>query len=171
MSQSLIAYFSRSGGNFVHGQVTHLSTGNTQLLAENIQARTSGTLYRIESKVPYPEDYHDCTERAKMELSEDARPELAEPIPDISEYDVIFLGFPNWWGTMPMPVCTFLDAGDFFGKIVVPFCTHEGSGAGRSERDIRSMCPGAKILPILSVRGSNIGEADDAIAKWLMALE
>ncbi|MDR0948652.1 MAG: NAD(P)H-dependent oxidoreductase [Lachnospiraceae bacterium] len=170
MSQILIAYFSRKGNNFVNGQVQYLPVGNTEILAKKIEELTSGDLYKIETEEPYPEDYHECTEKAKMELAQDIRPHLNTPIPDLTPYDILFIGYPNWWGTMPMPVYTFLDACEFFGKIVVPFCTHEGSGAGRTERDIRSLCAGAKIYPILSVRGSNIKDADEAIAKWLRAI-
>ncbi|ABY95238.1 hypothetical protein JCM16816_08320 [Thermoanaerobacter brockii subsp. lactiethylicus] len=123
--------------------------------------------YPIKTIKPYPEDYTETTKVAQEEKRLNARPELADKLDDIDSHDVIFLGYPNWWGTMPMAVFTFLESYDFAGKTIVPFCTHECSGMGSSERDIKKLCPTAKVLPGLAIRGSNVNRADKDIADWL----
>lgn len=111
--------------------------------------------------------YEETTEVAKQELRQNARPALAARIDTMDEYQVIFLGYPNWWGTMPMAVFSFLEAYDFAGKTIVPFCTHEGSGMGRSERDIKKLCPGAEVLEGLPIRGGSVGSAANDVSAWL----
>ena len=117
----LVAYFSRSG--------------NTKAIASHIKELTGGDLFEIQTAKPYPADYHTCTEVAKKEKNDNARPELKEKVKNIEEYDIIFIGFPNWWGTMPMPILTFLESYKLEGKIVIPFCTHGGGGEQSCFRD------------------------------------
>ncbi|MFX0102487.1 MAG: flavodoxin, partial [Candidatus Hodarchaeota archaeon] len=93
--------------------------------------------------------------------------ELLNNIADMGTYDLIFLGYPNWWGTMPMAVYTFLESSDFSGKMIVPFCTHEGSGLGRSVKDIKKCCPRAEIKNASPFRGSSVKNASDDVEKWL----
>lgn len=88
-------------------------------------------------------------------------------MPNMESYDVIYLGYPNWWGTMPMAVCNFLESYDFSDKVIIPFCTHEGSGMDHSERYIKKLCLNASVLSGLAIRGSNVNEADLDIASWL----
>lgn len=102
-----------------------------------------------------------------LELNTNARPELKSSIDNIGEYDTVFLGYPNWWGTMPMCVCTFLESYDFSGKTILPFCTHEGSGLGHSEKDIVKFCPDSDVKKGLAIRGSRVAAADNEIAAWL----
>lgn len=166
-SKTLIAYFSRKGNNYSGGSIVNLAVGNTQIAAGKIQALAGGDLFRIETVKTYPEDYTETTEVARDELRRSFRPELTEKPDDLDSYDVICLGYPNWWGTMPMAVCTFLESYDFSGKKIVPFCTHEGSGIGVSERDIKRLCPGAEILPGLAIRGGSVNDADKEISGWL----
>lgn len=85
----------------------------------------------------------------------------------MDQYDTIILGYPNWWGTFPMAVFTFLEAYDFKGKIILPFCTHEGSGLGVNERDIRKLCPDAKVLPGLAIQGGSVKGAGETIKFWI----
>ena len=92
---------------------------------------------------------------------------LAQLPGDLSKYDRIYLGYPNYCGTMPMAVYTFLEQGDFSGKTICPFCTHEGSGLGRSERDIKRLCPGASVKPGLALHGGSVGNALPALQAWL----
>ena len=96
-------------------------------------------LFEIITIKPYPEDYYEATRVAKDELKKNARPELIQAIKNMDDYDIIYLGYPNWWGTFPMAVSTFLESYDFSGITIIPFCTHEGSGIGRSEQDIRKL--------------------------------
>ena len=166
-SKSLIAYFSRKGNNYAGGSIVHLQIGNTEILAKKIQEMTGGDLFKIETVKLYPEDYTETTQVAQDELRKKARPELAEKVINMDSYDTVYLGYPNWWGTMPMAVCTFLESYDFSGKTIIPFCTHEGSGIGSSERDIVKCCPNAKVLSGLAVRGGSVGTADKDIEGWL----
>jgi len=162
----LIAFFSRPGKNYVNGNIADLPVGNTEIVAKKILEITGGDLFRIESVDMYPSDYEACTEIAKRELNSSARPKLARRLEGTDTYDVIFLGFPNWWGTMPMPVFTFLEENDLSGKTIVPFCTHEGSGMGRSVTDIKKMCPRSTVLNGLAIRGGEAKNSLKEIEEW-----
>ena len=169
-SKNLVAVFSRADDNYAVGVI---EKGNTMILAEMIAERTGADLFEIRTAKPYPVDYNECTDVAKKEQNENARPALAED-KDISGYDTIFLGYPCWWGDLPMAVFTFLEAHDFSGKRVIPFCTHEGSGMGRTEGSLRKTLPGAKILKGLAVRGATAqnsrDEARKTVTSWLNGL-
>jgi flavodoxin len=164
---SLIAYFSRSGENYVNGSTVNLPVGNTEVAAKMIQKLTGGDTYRIDPVKKYPVDYSKTTDEARQELRQNARPELEGHLESFDDYGVILLGYPNWWGTMPMAVCTFLEKYDFSGKIILPFCTHEGSGMGHSENDIKKLCPNATVRKGLSIRGGDVQKAKDDISAWL----
>lgn len=166
-TKSLIVYYSRAGNNFVNGDIVNLAVGNTEVAARIIQELTGSDIYRIDTVKTYPEDYHETTKVAKAELNGNARPEISGQVDNMADYEVIYLGYPNWWGTMPMAVFTFLEAYDLAGKTIVPFCTHEGSGMGRSERDIGMLCPKARVLKGLAIRGGSVYRAEDEIADWL----
>ncbi|NLZ52724.1 MAG: flavodoxin [Thermoanaerobacteraceae bacterium] len=163
----LIAYYSRKGQNYVSGRIVDLEVGNTEVVANMIQEMTGADMFKIESVKPYPRDYTETTEVAKDELRANARPELTDHVDDMDSYDVIFLGYPNWWGTFPMPVFTFLEEYDFSGKTIVPFCTHEGSGLGRSEKDIVKLCPEATVLKGIAIHGTSAGSAGKSVDNWL----
>ncbi len=169
-SRSLVAYFSRKGKNYTGGNIVNLAVGNTEVVARKIQKLTGGSIFKIQTEKSYPEDYTETTEVAEKELKKSARPKLTELLDDLDPFDIIYLGYPNWWGTMPMAVCTFLESCDFSGKTIAPFCTHEGSGMGRSEADIKRLCPGAKVLLGLAIRGGSAGEADNDVENWLREL-
>jgi flavodoxin len=170
-SKSLIAYFSRKGNNYVGGSIVNLPIGNTEVIAKKIQGLTGSDLFQIKTVKSYPDDYTEATNVAKCELTKNTRPELTEKASGMDSYDVIYIGYPNWWGTMPMAVCTFLESYDFSGKTIVPYCTHEGSGVGRSEHDIKKLCPNAKVLSGLAIIGGTVGSADKDLANWLRKLD
>lgn len=170
-SKSLIAYFSRKGNNYVGGSIVNLPIGNTEMAAKKIQKLTGSDLFQIKTVKPYPEDYTETTDVAQEEQRENARPELTETVDNIDSYNVIYIGYPNWYGTMPMAVFTFLEEYDFSGKTIVPFCTHEGSGMGSSERDIKRLCPNANVLSGLAIRGGSVERADKDITNWLKKLD
>ena len=163
----LIAYFSREGNNYVNGSIVNLPVGNTQIAAEMIEEHTGGDLFKIEANYSYPSDYTKCTNVAKDELRNNARPKLTKSVDNMEEYDVIFLGYPNWWGTAPMAVFTFLEKYNFDGKIIVPFCTHEGSGMGHSESNIKEICPGAEVKKGLAIHGGSVKNSKNAIVNWI----
>ena len=163
----LVIYFSRSGENYFGGELKNIEKGNTEVIAEYIQEFTSADLFKVESEVDYPEDYMKCIDVAKKELEDDARPEIKELLDDISDYETIYIGFPNWWGTLPMPMWTQLEKLDFTGKIVKPFVTHEGSGFGKSLKDLARLCSGAEIKKGISIPGANVYDAKDKVNLWI----
>ena len=167
MSKSLVLYFSRAGNNYSNEGIKFIEKGNTEVIAEYIQEFTDADMFKVEALNDYPEDYMECTEVAKAELNDDARPELKEYLEDISEYDTIYIGFPNWWSTLPMPLWTQLEKLDFSNKTIRPFVTHEGSGMGRSAKDIKKLCPGANITKELSIQGSFVSESKDKVERWV----
>jgi len=163
----LIAYYSREGNNIVSGRILNLTIGNTEVVAKMIQEMTEGYIFHINTVISYPDDYMETTEVARKELRENARPELSSHVENMESYGVIFLGYPNWWGTVPMAVFTFLEEYDFSGKTIIPFCTHEGSGLGRSENDIAKLCSQSTILDGLAVRGGDVENAQNEVSNWL----
>ena len=164
---ALIAYFSRADENYVNGQIKTLAVGNTEVAAKLLQELTGGELFQIRPVRPYARDYNTCIAEAQADQRRDARPELAEYPDSLDGWDTIYLGYPNYWGTMPMAVFTFLERFDFTGKAIWPFCTHEGSGLGGSEADIRRLCPGAVVKKGLAIDGGGVRSARPALENWL----
>ena len=171
--KTLVAYFSHAGMNYVSGDIVELKRGNGELLAEfcaeacGEKDSVPADLFRIEAADPYPAaDYRACVARSRRELADGARPALRADI-DPSPYDRIVLVYPNWCGTMPMPVYTFLEAHDFAGKTILPLCTHEGSGLSRTEQDFAKACPGATVGHGLAVKGSEAPRSADIVREWL----
>ena len=167
----LVAFFSRAGENYAVG---HIEKGNTHILAEMIAAETGGDLFHIEPVTPYPDDYTECTEVAKRELNAKARPAIKGDTA-VEDYDIIFIGYPNWWGDMPMPVYTFIEKHSWQGKTVIPFCTHEGSGLSGTENKLKTACQGATVLKGLAVRGATAqnaqAQAKESVNNWLGKLK
>ena len=166
MSKKLVAYFSHKGENYSKGKIVNLKKGNTEIAAEMISSIIDADIFEIIADKKYPIKYDDCIEIAKKELRENSKIKLKQDI-DIKEYDTIFVGYPNWWGTMPMPVWSFLEGKDFTDKKILPFCTHEGSGLGKSESDIKKLTSGAEVLKGLSINGSEVNNSEGKIRKWL----
>ena len=162
----LIAYFSRAGQNYVNGTIKHLETGNTEVAAKLLSGITGADLFQIVPVQAYSDDYNECIAEAQADQRRNARPELEEYPDSLDGYDTIYLGYPNYWGTMPMCVFTFLEHFDFSGKTISPFCTHEGSGMGRSEADIKRLCPGAKVEKGLGIHGADTAKSEDALKRW-----
>lgn len=167
MTKTLIAYYSRRGQNYSNGRIVDLQVGNTEVVARMIAAATGGDLFEIDTVKSYPVDYTETTEVATQELRADARPELRHLLESIDEYDTIYLGYPNWWATFPMAVATFLESYDFEGKTILPFCTHEGSGMGRSEAHIARLATGATVANGLALRGSGVAGAEREVNNWI----
>ncbi|MFR1480878.1 MAG: flavodoxin [Hydrogeniiclostridium mannosilyticum] len=166
----LILYFSRANQNYVNGTIKNLSIGNTEVVAGIIQRLTGADIFQIELSQPYSKDYNECIAQAQADQRRNARPKLKGYPESISQYDIIYLGYPNYWSTMPMAVFTFLEHFDFMGKTIRPFCTHEGGGIGSSEQDIKRLCPDAKIEKGLALRGGSVEQAEPEIRAWLNRL-
>lgn len=166
MSKILIAYYSRKGQNYVNGSIKNLSKGNTEIVAEFIQKSVGGDLFEIDTVKNYPVDYTECTNVAKVEIQQKARPELKNYLPNIDDYDKIFLGYPIWWSVPPMAVATFLEKYDFSGKKIFPFATHEGSGLGGSVNYLKKICPSAEILNGIAIHGAESKNSQNQVATW-----
>lgn len=164
-SKVLLAYFSRAGENY---NTDRTDIGNTAIVAGFIEDALHCDSYEIVPAEPYPFDYDETTELAQQELDEDARPEIANPMPDLADYDVILLGSPIWWGKEPMIMRTFLESGDFAGKTIYPFTTHGGSGLGSVVQDYRELTPGAEVSSdALAITGSDAEGAQADVIAWL----
>lgn len=166
----LVAFFSRTGENY---NVGNISKGNTHIIADMIAEKTDGKLFQIEPVKPYPDEYKACVDIAKTEKENKTRPAVKEDIA-IEDYDVIFLGYPNWWGDMPMVVYTFLEKHNWKGKTVIPFCTHEGSGLSDTEHLLEQTCKGAIIAKGLAIQGTiaqkSQPQALKTVQSWLNKL-
>lgn len=163
----LIAFYSRAGENYFGGQYRSVAVGNTEKVAHMIAEATGAELFKIEQKVPYAADYQTCIQQAKADQRAKARPEL-EALPDsLDGYDEIYLGYPNYWGDLPMAVYTFLEAFDWTGKTIHPFCTHEGSGLSGTERKIARTCKGARVTDGLAICGSDVDGSREIVRTWL----
>ena len=163
---AVIVYFSREGNNYVNGSIVNLKTGNTEIAANFIRELTGAEIFRLEPVKAYSADYTECTKEAQAELRANARPAV-NALPDISGYDTVYLGYPNWWGTCPMCVFTFIESQDWAGKTVKPFCTHEGSGMGHSESDLKKACAGADVKKGLAIHGADVLKAKAVIQNWI----
>lgn len=146
--------------------------GNTEYLAQLIAKDTGADLFSLVQVKPYPNDYDEVTEIARAEQQQCARPELKE-VPDLSAYDVVFVGYPCWWGSYPMAFATYFDTGALNGKTVIPFTTHEGSRFGHSLTDLKAALPQSKVLDGFAKRGSDAQDEDSAaeITEFLQDLE
>ena len=162
--KSLVIYFSRADENYAVGNI---AKGNTEVIAEYIKDITGADLFKVEPVKPYSKDYKTCCNEALEEKRQNARPELKEYLKDISKYEVIYIGSPIYWGTMPMSMFTQLEKLDFTGKKIKIFTTHEGSGLGTVELDIKNICKGAKVLKSLAIKGSLVHQSKEIVEKWI----
>lgn len=148
-----------------------LPPGNTAQIAEWIQQCVGGDLFSIVAAEPYPSDYDACMDRVSDEKAENARPELAEHVDNMDDYDVVFLGFPNWWYTAPMAVFSFIEEYDFSGKTVIPFCAHGTGGIAAGVRDITEALPdSAEVLEPISIYRGDMDTAQAEIDNWIDSL-
>lgn len=164
---AIIVYFSRGDENYVSGEIKELTVGNTEVAANILQKLTGAEIFKMQPVQEYSKDYNECIAQAQADQRRDARPELKNYPESLDGYDTVYLGYPNYWGTMPMAVFTFLEHFDFSGKTIFPFCTHEGSGMGRSESDIRRLCPNAEVKKGLALCGGSVHHSEPEIRRWL----
>lgn len=167
--KTLIAFFSRADENYFGGALRYIEVGNTEIVCNLIKEMIPADIFRIEMKEPYSPDYMICIEEAKKHLREKSRPELVRYPDSLDAYDTIILAYPNYWGTIPMAVATFLERYDFTGKTILPLCTNEGSGMGGSEKTIRQCAPGATVRKGLPITGSYAANSGESVRSWLDA--
>ena len=153
----LVVYFSHSG--------------NTREIANQIHKSVGGDIFEIQAVKPYPDDYDAAVQQARQELDSGYKPALKIKFEDIKSYDLVFIGYPIWWGTFSAPVKTFLSEYDFSGKTILPFCTHEGSGLGRSVTDISKLCPKSTLLDGIAIRGSDVKTEQNKVSEWLRKIK
>lgn len=152
----LIAYYSYSG--------------NTKAVAEQIAKATGGTLFAITTPHQYPQAYNAMTAQAREEIRDGFKPELSSRVENMAQYDTVFIGSPNWWGTYAPAVAAFLAAYDFKGKTVVPFITHGGGGMQEGERDMKKQLPGVAFGQAMAFPGRSSGADEKTLAAWLARL-
>ena len=171
-SNILVVFFSHTGENYSVGVI---EKGNTHIIADMIAEETGADMFEIQPENPYPNTYNECTDVAKKEQNENARPKYIGSVDNMEQYDTVFIGYPIWWGDLPMVVYTFLESYDFSSKTVIPFCTHEGSGLSGTDRKVANACPGATVLDGLAIRGSTAQNKQDEsksdVIKWLNGLD
>lgn len=175
----LIAYFSvpeTDGVDTVSGAsrvvVDGKVLGNNQYLAQLLQGETGGDLFPIETVQTYPGSHDALLDFAYQERSDGARPALATPLENLDQYDVIFLGYPNWNSDLPMPLYTFLESVDLSGKTILPFTVHGGSGFSRTISTIQELHPGTTVIEDgLSISRNSVAEAQSAVAEWVQGLD
>ncbi len=173
-SRTLVVYFSRTGEQYTVGVIDH---GNTAIVAEMIAGETGADLFEVTpADDHYPMTYNELTEVAKREQNEKARPAYAGEVPDLAQYDTVFIGAPVWWGDWPMIMYTFFEenADGLAGKHLVPFSTHEGSGLSGFDKKLSSALPGSTVLTGLAVRGNDCqnrqGSVRDSVKDWIAGL-
>ncbi len=152
-AKSLVVYFSWSG--------------NTEKVAKEIQSQTGSDIFEIVPKTPYSDDYDTVVADAKKEQQNDARPEIKDTIDNIDSYDTIYVGFPNWWGDMPMILYTFFDTYDLSGKKVALFCTSGGSGLSNTVNEVKELEPNATVTKGLHIGSSNASNPKSYVENWL----
>lgn len=166
MSKILTVYYSRKGENYWNGSIKNLKKGNTERVAEFIKKAVGGDIFEVDSVKTYDADYNKCIQEAKAELQSKERVAVKSYLENLEDYDTIFVGYPNWWGTMPMVMFTFLEHYNLSGKTIIPFCTNEGSGMGKSESDLKNICKGAVIKKGLSIHGTEAENSENKVTDW-----
>lgn len=177
----LIAYFTWSDNTVVENpnsidvdaetSASVLSPGNAELIANWIAEETGGDLFSIKTQNKYSSDYDECLNQARKERDNNERPALVERVNNIDDYDVIFLGFPNWWYTCPMAVFTFVESYDLEGKTIIPFCTHGTGGLSRTIRDLKNILPeNCEVLEAIGVYRPEVKNSKSKVLDWLRNL-
>ena len=164
--KSLIIYFSRADENYFGGEMRYVEQGNTEIVAQYIRDIVGADMFKVEPLNPYPKDYMECIEEAKVRTKEHNAP-IIKSVPDISNYEVIYVGSPIYWGGMPEELFTALKGLDYSGKIIRPFTTHEGSGLSGVPRQLKELCVGAEVMEGLAIVGSQVKNSKQKVENWI----
>lgn len=169
-SKILVAYYSRADENYANGGTEWLEVGHTKVMAGYIAEALGADQYEIVPVEAYPEGYDDCCDVAMEEQRNDARPAIANPLPDVSGYELVLIGCPIWWGDEPRIIRTFVEGLDLSGKTIVPFTTHGGSGLGGVPANLQAAIPDARFLDGYAVAGTAVDGAHDEVVDWAKGL-
>lgn len=161
--KSIVIYFSRADENY---SVGYIDKGNTEVIAEYISDITGADIFKVEPTIPYAKDYDTCIEEAKQRQSSHNAP-IINKVPDLSIYEVIYIGSPVYWSDMPEEMVTALKDIDFSNKIIRPFVTHEGSGLANIPNQIKQVCNGADVKDGLTIRGASVKTSKDKVENWI----
>ena len=164
--KSIVIYFSRADENYFGGSLRYIEKGNTEVIAEYIQDITGADMFKVEPLVPYSKDYMECIEEAKIRTKNHDAP-IKQDIPDISPYEIIYVGAPIYWRGMPEELKIALEGHDYNGKIIRPFTTHEGSGLSGVPGQLKEICKGAEILDGLAISGSQVNSSKSKVESWI----
>ena len=167
--KSIIIYFSRADENYFGVAMKYIEKGNTEVIAEYIRDIAGSDMFKVEPLEPYSADYMQCIEEAKVRTREHKAP-IKENVPDLSSYEVIYVGAPVYWGGMPEELFTALKGLDYTGKTIRPFVTHEGSGISSIPNQLKDICTGAKVESGIAITGSQVNSAKGKIENWLKGL-
>ena len=161
--KSIVIYFSRADENY---SVGYIEKGNTEVIAEYISGILGSDMFKVEPENPYATDYNTCTKEAKERQANHDAP-IVKEVPDLSEYEVIYVGAPVYWSDMPEELVTALKNIDFTGKTIRPFVTHEGSGLANIPNQIKEVCKGANVTNGLAVRGASVNSSRNKVEEWI----
>ena len=164
--KSIIIYFSRADENYFGGAMKYIEKGNTEVIAEYIRDIVGADIFKVEPQIPYSADYMQCIEEAKVRTREHNAP-IKENVPDLSSYEVIYVGSPVYWGGMPEELFTALKGLDYTGKTIRPFVTHEGSGLSSIPNQLKNICTGAVVTNGLAISGSSVNSARSKVENWI----
>ena len=176
--KNLVIYYSRKGENYVNGKIKNIDKGNTEYIAEFLKEDLGADLFKAETIKEYSKSYMDCIREAQKELymdcireaqkelDNDERPALKDYLKDISAYGNIFIAGPCWWGTYPMAIFSAIEGLDFSGKKVLPIMTHEGSGMGHCEADLKAQIKGANFVKGLAIHGADAAGSREIVLDW-----
>ena len=166
MAKTLVVFYSRKGENFFPGGIRKIPKGNTAYAAEYIAKAVNADLFEVDTVKPYAENYRACCMEAAAEAKSNARPAIKGYVRDITKYDTLVVCYPNWCGTLPMCLLTFLEHYDLSGKRIIPVCTNEGSGFANSIKDLKNFCTGALVEEGLSILGHECYGGEEQISRW-----
>lgn len=164
--KSIVIYFSRADENYFGGSMRYVDKGNTEVIAEYIRDLVGADMFKVEPLTPYPADYMQCIEEAKVRTRNHTAP-IKENVPDLSSYEVIYVGAPVYWGGMPEELFTALKGLDYSGKIIRPFVTHEGSGLSSIPDQLKDICVGGTVTSGIAITGSTVNSAKGKVESWI----
>ena len=164
--KSIVIYFSRADENYFGGAMKYVEKGNTEVIAEYIQDIVGADIFKVEPLIAYSADYMQCIEEAKVRTRNHNAP-IKENVPDLSQYEVIYVGSPVYWGGMPEELFTALKGLDYTGKTIRPFVTHEGSGLSSIPNQLKEICIGGAVTSGIAITGSTVNSARSKVENWI----